>query len=129
MYLAMAAGKAIITQEAYGTPGTPAIPALVVPPTADALKAAILDLASNRDERARLEQAAVTYYREYLGENAIARSWRSLLEETRTRRPGLAVSSWAEVFANLRLAIPDRKSVVEGQGVSVSVDLGGRGLI
>src|SRR3546814_20833323 len=68
MYLAMAAGKAIITQEAYGTPGTPAIPALVVPPTADALKAAILDLASNRDERARLEQVAVTYYREYLGE-------------------------------------------------------------
>src|SRR3546814_6794953 len=61
MYLAMAAGKAIITQEAYGTPGTPAIPALVVPPKADALKAAILDLESKRDERERLEQAAVTY--------------------------------------------------------------------
>jgi len=84
LYLAMAAGKAIITQEAYGTPGTPAIPALVVPPVADALKAAILDLASNRDERARLEQAAATYYREYLGENAIARAWRSLLTELRT---------------------------------------------
>src|SRR3546814_15913673 len=71
MYLAMAAGKAIITQEAYGTPGTPAIPALVVPPTADALKAAILDLASNRDERASLEQAAVTYYREYLDRKSV----------------------------------------------------------
>src|SRR3546814_8367752 len=89
MYLAMAAGKAIITQEAYGTPGTPAIPALVVPPTADALQAALLDLASNRDERARSEQAAVTSYLEYLGENAIARSCSSLREETRTSPPGL----------------------------------------
>jgi glycosyltransferase involved in cell wall biosynthesis len=80
LYLALAAGKAIITQEAYSTPGTPAIPALAVPPIANALKDAILELANNPARRARLGQAAAIYYREHLGEAAITRAWRELLQ-------------------------------------------------
>lgn len=79
IYLALAAGKAIITQDAYGTPGTPAIPARTIPSTVDALTAAILDLAQHADRRVRLGHAAGSYYCEHLSDAAIAGAWRELL--------------------------------------------------
>ena len=94
LYMALAAGKAIITQAAYSTPGTPSIPALTVVPTADALQAAILDLARNPDRRKQLERDALDYYREHLDDAAIYRAWSHLIP------PGLNQSTGQRRAAN-----------------------------
>ena len=80
IYMAMAAGKAIITQEAYSTPAPETeLPALCISPSAEALVEAIKQLAGDRAARERLGKDAASYYDRHLSEQALLSSWRQLI--------------------------------------------------
>lgn len=80
LYMALAHGKAVITQVDYGTPeGAPVIPALAVQPTAAALAAAIVELSNDPQERTRLSAAAHAYFQQHLSEQALRDYWRELI--------------------------------------------------
>lgn len=80
LYLALAAGRPVITQQAYGLPeGCPPLPVLACAPTADDLAAAIARLAEDPALRAELGQSSRLYYQRYLSPQALAARWRDLL--------------------------------------------------
>lgn len=80
LYMAMAAGKAIITQHAYSTPGgCPPIPAMTCDATPDALTEAITLLARDPERRIRLERQSRDYFERYLSTTALAAHWERLL--------------------------------------------------
>jgi glycosyltransferase involved in cell wall biosynthesis len=81
LYMAMASGKAIITQAAHGTPDSaPAIPALAAAPNPDSLASAISSLVAAPEERLRLGKNACAYYQQHLASDQLAANWRALLE-------------------------------------------------
>ncbi len=82
LYLALAAGKAIITQEAYSTPDGNAIPARTVAPEPQALAEAIASLSNDAAGRLELGIQAREYYLSHLSSKCLADAWASLLSET-----------------------------------------------
>lgn len=86
LYMALAGGKAIITQDTYGTPcGTPAIPALTCTPTPEGLAEAIVNLSEDEPLRRELQSKARAYYEAHLSSPRLAEHWQTLL--TRSSAP------------------------------------------
>lgn len=82
IYMALAAGKAIITQAAYSVPeGCPAIPAITCAPDAQSLASAIVELAKDVAQRAALSEQAKVYFQTYLSREALAVRWQQLLAQ------------------------------------------------
>ncbi len=80
LYMALAAGKAIITQRAYSTPhGCPPIPAITCDATPEALAEAITRLAQDPEKRAQLARQSHDYFERYLSATALAACWERLL--------------------------------------------------
>lgn len=81
IYLALAAGRPIVTQRDYSHPqGLPPIPAVLVAPTAEDLADALQALAADPGRRATLAAASRAYFDTYLGPDALATIWRELIE-------------------------------------------------
>lgn len=79
-YLALRAGKAIITQDKLGLPkDAPKPPMVYCSEDPQSLADAIRALASAPTEIRRIERAASKYYQEYLSDAALARHWKQLL--------------------------------------------------
>lgn len=82
LYMALAAGKAIITQPRHSRPAsTPHLPVVHANAEASALAAAIVDLAANQAQRRQLGQEAAAYFQQYLSAPALARGWTNLLTD------------------------------------------------
>ncbi|WP_409475728.1 glycosyltransferase [Stenotrophomonas sp. Y-13] len=82
LYMALAAGKAIITQQNYSLPDRlPALPAYCTPADAQALADAIVTLAASPEQRRQLERKAATYYTDHLSTEMLRRHWQSLLAD------------------------------------------------
>lgn len=82
IYLALAAGKAVVTQERLSLPqGVPAPPVFFVPPDANSLALAIGSLAGDRARLVSIATKAGDYYASYLSPKCIAREWRVFLED------------------------------------------------
>lgn len=80
LYMALAHGKAIITQKSYSTPdGSPPIPAFTIEPTAEKLADAITELSKSSQNRAKLGLAASKYYEQNLSIDALRASWIKLI--------------------------------------------------
>ncbi|MCL2524512.1 MAG: glycosyltransferase [Betaproteobacteria bacterium] len=80
LYMALAAGKAIITQQHYSLPDdTPPLPALCIPTDTQALADAILALASDPERREQLGEEAARYYHQYLSPAVLRQRWCRLL--------------------------------------------------
>lgn len=81
LYLAMAAGKAIITQQQHSLPDhCPAPPLLTCAPGPEALAQAISALAADRQRRDALGQQARSYYQQHLSAQALQQRWQQLLQ-------------------------------------------------
>lgn len=81
LYRAFAAGKAIITQDAYSTPiKSHPLPVLTCPANPQALAHAIKTLSSDRNLRTQLQAQATAYYGAHLANERIAEHWRKLLQ-------------------------------------------------
>jgi len=80
LYMALAAGKAIVTQHSYSLPdGCPAIPALTCAASPAALAAAISALAGNPVGRKQQQLQAAAYFKQYLAPEQLSRRWQQLL--------------------------------------------------
>lgn len=80
LYMALAAGKAIITQREMGTPShVPAVPARACAAEPGALAEAILDLSTDKYSRDMLANAARNYYVNHLSSKRLAERWQMLL--------------------------------------------------
>jgi glycosyltransferase involved in cell wall biosynthesis len=80
LYMALAAGKAIITQHRYSLPdGCPAIPALTCAASPAALAAAISALAGDPVRRKQQQLQAAAYFKQYLAPEQLSRRWQQLL--------------------------------------------------
>ncbi|WP_244667406.1 glycosyltransferase [Xanthomonas sp. D-109] len=80
IYIALAAGKPIVTQEFYSLPeGCPPIPAHTVHATAVDIANGILSLAEHSQLRSELGKKARSYYIQHLGEASITSSWKDIL--------------------------------------------------
>lgn len=80
IYMYLAAGRAIISQEKLSTPlNTPTPPMKYTNYTPQELAQAILELANSPEERKQLSLAAKSYYNEYLNKHTILRFWENLL--------------------------------------------------
>lgn len=85
VYMALAAGKAVITQHGLSLPEEAASPPIVgVEPDADSLALAIEALAADRDRLCELSNEARKYYEANLSPACIARAWCGLLESCAT---------------------------------------------
>lgn len=79
LYMALAAGKAIVTQERYSLPeGLPPLPVKTVPAEPGALLEALEALRRDPVGRRALEVAADAYYRRWLGADALRAAWRDI---------------------------------------------------
>jgi glycosyltransferase involved in cell wall biosynthesis len=77
LYMALAAGKAAVTQASYSLPqGLPPLPARTVAPDPAALLLALQELRSDASARRALESEAASYYRRWLGSDALREAWR-----------------------------------------------------
>ncbi|QNH20189.1 hypothetical protein HEP73_01088 [Xanthomonas sp. GW] len=83
LYIAMAAGKPIVTQQLYGLPdGCPPIPAHFTSATPLAIAEGILSLAENVQLRNELGERARIYYIQHLGQENIASRWQEWVRST-----------------------------------------------
>ncbi len=79
LYLALAAGKAIVTQDRYSLPeGLPPLPVKTVPAEPAALLEALVALQRDPAGRRALEADAIAYYRQWLGADALRAAWRAI---------------------------------------------------
>ncbi len=79
LYMALAAGKAIVTQDRYSLPeGLPPLPVKTVPADPAALLAALVALQRDPAGRQALEADAIAYYRRWLGADALRAAWRAI---------------------------------------------------
>ncbi len=77
LYLALATGKAVITQRPFGLPeSVPPLPVLAIVPSADSLADAITALAAEDGKRQMLARAARDYYSQHLGGERLADIWK-----------------------------------------------------
>lgn len=77
LYLALAAGKAIITQKSFSLPASvPPPPVVTVVPDGDVLAEAIVALAEDASMRDRLAREARRYYQCHLSSDELARIWK-----------------------------------------------------
>jgi len=80
IYIAMAAGKAIITQKSYSVPDRcPPIPAMTCDPSPASLAEAIVALAQDASRRSSLSSLARNYYQCHLSTSALKTRWEWLL--------------------------------------------------
>lgn len=80
LYIALAAGKAIITQQHYSLPdGCPPLPALTCAAQPQALAAAIVQLAAAPEQRRALGQQASAYFQRHLSPAQLLQRWQALL--------------------------------------------------
>lgn len=80
LYMALAAGKAIITQQHYSLPDDcPPLPALTCAAQPQALAAAIAQLAAAPAQRQQLGQQAAAYFQQYLSPTQLFQRWQALL--------------------------------------------------
>lgn len=80
LYMALAAGKAVVTQERYSLPeGLPPLPVQTVTADAGALLEALLSLRQDRSRRLDMEAAAAAYYRRWLGPEALLAAWQGIV--------------------------------------------------
>lgn len=78
LYMALAAGKAIITQDRYSLPeGLPPLPVRTVPADPAALLAALVALQRDPSGRQALAADAEAYYRQWLGADALRAAWQT----------------------------------------------------
>lgn len=90
IYLALAAGRPIITQCGYSLPeGVPPIPAVLVRPEPRELADALQALAADQSRRAELASAARSFFDAHLGPDALAAVWRELLAPESNASPPL----------------------------------------
>lgn len=83
LYMALAAGKAIITQQHYSLPDDcPPLPALTCAAQPHALAAAITQLAAAPAQRQELGEQASTYFQHYLSPSILRTRWLALLKES-----------------------------------------------
>ncbi|MDQ1092277.1 glycosyltransferase involved in cell wall biosynthesis [Xanthomonas sacchari] len=81
IYIALAAGKAIITQRDHGLPDSvPPIPAFFTSPIPEEIAAGLKTLAADVTLRSLLADAGPMYYRKYLGPSQIAMRWQYLMQ-------------------------------------------------
>lgn len=81
LYIALAAGKAIVTQAQYSLPaGVPPLPAKTVTPVPAVLLQALLALKADPAERQRLSSEAAGYYSRWLDCEALRLAWRAIAE-------------------------------------------------
>jgi glycosyltransferase involved in cell wall biosynthesis len=81
IYIALAAGKSIVTQKPYGLPdGSPPIPACTTAADPKAIAEGIVLLTTNAQLRADLGEMAGRYYAQHLGEKSIVSRWREWLQ-------------------------------------------------
>lgn len=86
VYLALAAGKPLVTQASYSLPeGAAAIPAITVVPECEALAEALAALAGEPSRLQALGTSARAYYQQHLGADRIAEAWARLLAEGKRR--------------------------------------------
>lgn len=79
LYMALAAGKAIVTQDRYSLPeGVPPLPVCTVPADPAALLAALVALQRDPGGRQALAADADAYYRQWLGADALRAAWRAI---------------------------------------------------
>lgn len=82
LYMALAAGKAIITQQDYSLPDNlPPLPAHCIPAEAQVVANAITTLAANPEQRTRLGKQAAAYYSEHLSMKMLHKHWKFLLAD------------------------------------------------
>ena len=81
IYLALAAGRPVLTQSAFSLPSDVDHPPLLhSEPTGKSLAAAILSASRRGDELAECAKASRTYFLENLAESCIRSRWQNLLE-------------------------------------------------
>ena len=79
LYMALAAGKAIVTQDRYSLPeGLPPLPVQTVPADPAALLAALTALQRDPAGRRTLAAEAEPYFRRWLGADALRAAWRDI---------------------------------------------------
>lgn len=84
IYMALAAGKAIVTQAPYSLPaGLPPLPVVTVPPDPAALLAALLRLQQDRAVRLALESSAAAFHHRWLGGDALRQAWHGIANSNR----------------------------------------------
>lgn len=82
LYMALAAGKAIITQHEHGVPeDCPPIPALTCDACPQSLADAIRRLANDAGQRASLARHAMDYFEQQLSTDKLAQRWAALIAE------------------------------------------------
>lgn len=82
LYMYLAAGKSIVTQEQLSTPqGVPPPPVAVVSANAEALSQAISRLADERLLRQRMGDQAREYYLTWLSNERLRARWRELMQD------------------------------------------------
>jgi len=85
LYVALAAGKPIITQQSYGLPDdSPPIPAIFTPATPQGIAEGITLLAADARLRSQLSEQSRAYYHAHLDQTRIALRWHSLLNSAKT---------------------------------------------
>lgn len=82
VYHYLAAGKPVVNQAAYSLPaGAPPPPLVTVDGGPESLVAAIRELRDDAGRRRMLGQAGAAYFRQWLGPDALASAWRTLLAD------------------------------------------------
>lgn len=80
LYLALAAGKAVITQPAYSLPdGCPVVPVLSCTAEPQGLAEAIIQLAGSTQQRNALSRQAQLYFQQHLSAKRLSERWQQLL--------------------------------------------------
>lgn len=80
IYIALAAGKPIITQRDHGLPDSaPPIPALFTSDIPEEIAASLKTLVADGELRSSLADAGPIYYQKHLGPSQIARHWQHLM--------------------------------------------------
>ena len=88
VYLALAAGKAVVTQAGMSMPqDVPPPPLISVPADADRLAEALRSLVSDRARLAALSRQAGDYFAAHLSAQRIAGEWLALLNDATTTAP------------------------------------------
>ncbi|MGQ0799358.1 MAG: glycosyltransferase [Pseudomarimonas sp.] len=84
VYLALAAGKAVVTQRNYSLPaGVPSLPALTVNADPGALLGALRELRDDPARLAQLADASARFHHDWLGALALQKCWQTLIADDR----------------------------------------------
>ena len=89
VYLALAAGRLVVTQQQFSLPeGVPRPPVLGIPPEGQELANALSELAADPDRLSRFSCEAADYYQKYLSPACLAKSWQAIIKDHMSGRTG-----------------------------------------